>query len=466
MGFRRAERQILFLIDWRLKLNLQIEYREVKDLLPYARNSRTHSDAQVAQIAASVREFGWTNPVLVDGENGIIAGHGRVLAARKLGMDEVPCIELAGLSDTQRRAYIIADNKLALNAGWDDELLAIELHELNAADFDMALIGFDAGELSEAMGLDEELDGDSEPQDEKQSIKLTEEFGFAPFSVLDTRRGEWMQRKAAWRLKIGDNGESRENTLFKSSGNEVSNKMQDIAGVSILDPVMAEIITHWFGTKGGVAFDPFAGDSVFGFVSATSGMVFRGIELRKEQADLNQKRVDEAGLDAKYHNDTSENMDAYIAPDSVDLVFSCPPYADLEVYSDDARDLSNMSHDDFFAVYARILQKTYATLKNNRFAVIVMGEVRGKNGAYLGTIPKTIAIMEGAGYRYYNEIILVNSVGTLALRAGRQMKATRKIGKTHQNILVFVKGDPSKAVKDLGDISIPEIEEEDSFDGE
>lgn len=128
--------------------------RKVEALIPYARNSRTHDDAQVAQIAASVREFGWTNPILIDGENGIIAGHGRVLAARKLGMDEVPCIELAGLSDTQRQAYIIADNKLALNAGWDNELLAVELNELNAADFDMALIGFDAIELSAAMGLD------------------------------------------------------------------------------------------------------------------------------------------------------------------------------------------------------------------------------------------------------------------------------------------------------------------------
>ena len=130
-----------------MKTHPVIVSRKVEDLIPYARNSRTHSDAQVAQIAASVREFGWTNPVLVDGENGIIAGHGRVLAARKLGMDEVPCIELAGLSDTQRRAYIIADNKLALNAGWDDELLAIEFAELADAGFDNLLTGFTQDEI-------------------------------------------------------------------------------------------------------------------------------------------------------------------------------------------------------------------------------------------------------------------------------------------------------------------------------
>ena len=127
--------------------DLHIQRRQVSALIPYIRNARTHSPEQIAQIAASIREFGWTNPVLVDGENGIIAGHGRVLAARKLGMEEVPCIELAGLSDTQRRAYIIADNKLALNAGWDDELLAIEFAELADAGFDNLLTGFTQDEI-------------------------------------------------------------------------------------------------------------------------------------------------------------------------------------------------------------------------------------------------------------------------------------------------------------------------------
>jgi len=154
---------------------MQIQPRPIEGLIPYARNSRTHSDDQVAQIAASIREFGWTNPVLVDGDNGIIAGHGRVLAARKLGLTEVPCIELAHLSEAQKKAYIIADNKLALNGGWDDELLAIELGELNAADFDMALIGFDAAGLALAMGLGADFEaGREEDQgklDEKSPIE-------------------------------------------------------------------------------------------------------------------------------------------------------------------------------------------------------------------------------------------------------------------------------------------------------
>ena len=132
---------------------MQIETVSIEALIPYARNARTHSDEQVAQIAGSIREFGFTNPVLIDGDGGIIAGHGRVMAARRLGLEEVPCIRLTHLSEMQRRAYIIADNKLALNAGWDSEMLALELNDLNMSDFDLSFIGFDANELNVAMGL-------------------------------------------------------------------------------------------------------------------------------------------------------------------------------------------------------------------------------------------------------------------------------------------------------------------------
>ena len=133
---------------------MKIEQLAVEALIPYALNSRTHDDAQVAQIAASIREFGFTNPVLIDAQGGIIAGHGRVLAARKLGLSKVACLRLSHLSDTQRRAYVIVDNKLALNAQWDAQLLEAELQGLHAVKFDMALLGFEAVELQAAMGID------------------------------------------------------------------------------------------------------------------------------------------------------------------------------------------------------------------------------------------------------------------------------------------------------------------------
>lgn len=130
---------------------MEIVLRSVEDLIPYVNNSRKHSDEQVAQIAASIKEFGWTNPILVDGDKGIIAGHGRLMAARKLKMKEVPTIELKHLTDTQRKALIIADNKLALNADWDNELLTIELNELLADGFALDLLGFNADELQELL---------------------------------------------------------------------------------------------------------------------------------------------------------------------------------------------------------------------------------------------------------------------------------------------------------------------------
>lgn len=137
---------------------MQIKKVEVEKLIPYVRNSRTHSDAQVAQIAASIKEFGWTNPILVDGENGIIAGHGRLLAARKLGAKDVPVIELAHLTESQKRAYVIADNQLAMNAGWDTAMLTLELADLKESEFDLDLIGFDTKELEKLLEP-EQVDG-------------------------------------------------------------------------------------------------------------------------------------------------------------------------------------------------------------------------------------------------------------------------------------------------------------------
>jgi ParB-like chromosome segregation protein Spo0J len=152
----------------------QIKKVKLEELIPYAKNSRTHSDAQVAQIAASIREFGFTSPVLIDKDGGIIAGHGRVMAARKLKLDEVPCIELRHLTDTQKRAYIIADNKLALNSSWDDEMLRLELDEPHNAEFDMALLGFEAGELAIVMGLGADFDAGTEAdQGRLDEIKAT-----------------------------------------------------------------------------------------------------------------------------------------------------------------------------------------------------------------------------------------------------------------------------------------------------
>ena len=174
-----------------------VERRKVADLIPYARNSRTHSAEQVAQIAASIKEWGWTVPVLIEPDGGIIAGHGRIMAAQKLGIAEVPCMVAEGWSEGQKRAYIIADNKLALNAGWDDEMLRVELGELGDLDFDLSLTGFSDLEI-EAFAPSE-LPGEG---DNASTESLADKFGIAPFSVLNAREGWWQGRKRAW-LALG-----------------------------------------------------------------------------------------------------------------------------------------------------------------------------------------------------------------------------------------------------------------------
>lgn len=149
---------------------MQIIYKKVNDLIPYINNSRTHSEEQVNQIVASINEFGFTNPLLIDEKDNIIAGHGRLLASKKLKMEEVPCIVLSGLTEAQKKAYIIADNKMALNAGWDFNLLSLELENLKELDFDLELTGFSVDEIDGLLNTNEDIeDNDYEEQDLKEN---------------------------------------------------------------------------------------------------------------------------------------------------------------------------------------------------------------------------------------------------------------------------------------------------------
>ena len=186
-----------------------VERHPLAGLVPYARNARTHSDAQVAQIAASIREWGWTTPVLIDEAGGIIAGHGRVLAARTLNLPDVPVMVARGWTEAQKKAYVLADNKLALNAGWDDALLRVELEDLKFDGFDLGLIGFADLELDDIFGGDADSgDGSAGPSG---AGSLAAQFGIPPFSVLNAREGWWQDRKAAWialgiRSEVGRGG--------------------------------------------------------------------------------------------------------------------------------------------------------------------------------------------------------------------------------------------------------------------
>lgn len=201
----------------------QVERRPIAALIPYARNPRVHSEAQIDQIAASIREWGWTVPILLDENDGVIAGHGRLLAAQKLGIETAPCMVARGWTEAQKRAYIIADNKLTLNADWDSDLLRIELGDLDAAGFDLDLTGFNEAELGDLM----EPTGLSSGAGEGAGA-LSDRFMVPPFTVLNAREGRWQDRKRSW-LALGiqselGRGETEADASYKNQ--EALNALQ------------------------------------------------------------------------------------------------------------------------------------------------------------------------------------------------------------------------------------------------
>ena len=430
---------------------LKVEYKNIKELIPYCNNSRTHSDEQVLQIASSIKEFGFTNPVLIDGQGGIIAGHGRIMAAQKLKMDEVPTITLSDLSEAQKKAYIIADNKLALNSGWDDELLKIELEQLKELDFDLGLIGFSDDELALLM-LDE--DDPASSDDKPSDGSLADRFLIPPFSVLNARDGWWQDRKRGW-LALGIRSEEGRDAPAGGSPDMLARQNGE-SGTSIFDPTLCELIVSWFSPKGGTVLDPFAGGSVRGIVSSRLGRQYIGVELRDEQVVANRLQGDNicSDLPPVWHTGDSRNIDKICHDVDADFVFSCPPYADLEVYSDNPNDLSTLKYEDFKPAYFEIIAKACARLKENRFACFVVGDVRDKKGNYYNFVGDTVEAFKSAGLHYYNEAVLVTPCGSVAMRAGNAFKSGRKLGKTHQNVLVFVKGDGKKATQACGDVDV------------
>lgn len=442
--------------------SLEIEYLDVDSLIPYVNNSRTHSEEQINQICSSIKEFGFTNPLLIDDDGGIIAGHGRLLAAKKLGLKEVPTITLTGLTEAQKKAYVIADNQLALNAGWNEELLKIEIENLIELDFDVELLGFDEKFLNSLLGED-----DSDTKTGSENLTLSDRFLIPPFSVLNAREGWWQDRKRAW-LSLGiksDNG--RDNDLVYSNNllnNDKYGIKTSISATSVFDPVLCELAYKWFSPKGGIVIDPFAGGSVRGIVASKLGRQYIGCDLRSEQVDENRIQANQICIDEQYHpvwyETDSRLIDRVCSDVEADFLFTCPPYADLEVYSDDPKDISTLPYDQFREAYFEIINKSCSLLKNNRFACIVVGEVRDKNGNYYNFVADTIDAFKRAGLNYYNEAILVTSVGTLAIRCAKGFTSSRKLGKTHQNILVFVKGDAKKATENLGEIDVYFPEEE------
>ena len=472
---------------------MKIVKANIKDIIPYKENAKEHPREQIEQIKQSILDYGNNDPIAVDENNVIIEGHGRFIALQELGHKTVEIIRLEHLSEEQKKAYRLVHNKLTMNSDFDREMLEREIAELTAFDVDMSFYGFDENAFNEIM---EDVERDiqrynsvpvsyeptqpphtEESEEEEHSEEtaaeayeenketLQERFIVPPFSVLDTKQGYWQKRKAIWR-KIIKSGEGRDDGLF-GKGLENLVKIQSntatLTGTSIFDPVLCEILINWFCPKGGKVLDPFAGGSVRGLISVLLGNEYTGIDLSERQIKANIENYeaiagtkDLNGNDLKkpnWINGDSQNIDA-LAKGKYDFLLTCPPYADLEVYSDDPRDLSNMSYKDFKNAYTDIIYKASNKLKDNAYAAIVVGEVRDKHGYYYNFVGDTIAAFQRAGLKYYNECILLNQISTAALRADRQFSAWRKVVKTHQNVLIFVKGNEKQIALDKYDYDI------------
>lgn len=308
--------------------------------------------------------------------------------------------------------------------------------------------------------------------------RLARDFLLPPFTVLNAREGWWQERKRAW-LALGIQSELGRGEMDTSCATDwmkrgakrqhgpslggtgltfnitagaydqragTEDDGAGTIGTSVFDPVVCELAYRWFCPPGGRILDPFAGGSVRGVVASELGFHYTGIDLRPEQISMNQAQGAAIcnGPAPVWLQGDSRHV-AKVAPGVYDMLFSCPPYGDLEKYSDDPADISTLEYPKFKAAHAEIIAAAAALLKPDAFACWVIGDFRCPKGFYRAFPWHTVEAFEAAGLRYYNEAVLVTAVGSLPVRVKRQFSAGRKLGKAHQNILVFVKGDPRRA---------------------
>ena len=395
----------------------------------------------------------------------IIGGNMRYEAMKSLGLETAPCKVIPKDTPVEKLRQIVLKDNSGFGE-WDYDLLG--------NDWDKDLIDACCIEIP-----DLDPAGGEEEEDSLEIRMLKEDFLFPPFSVLDSTTGEWMERKNEWKSmgiksELGRDEQltysksrqtkayySVKNELRKTLGREPTTeevynecKNRDIAllsGTSIFDPVLCELMYRWFCPRGGRILDPFAGGSVRGIVASHLGFKYVGNDLRDEQIQANRKNAAEVfenytpPYQPRWTVGDSTKIDEILEAEKIDgnfdMIFSCPPYADLEVYSDRPEDISNMDYPQFIEAYKTIIKKTVERLNNNRFAVFVVGDVRDRKGYYRNFVNDTIRIFEDCGMHYYNQLIFMNSLGSLAFSIRHQMNVSRKIGKRHQNVVVFTKGD-------------------------
>lgn len=451
--------------------NMVIQTVKISEVKLNPNNPRIIKDDKFAKLVKSIQELPQMleiRPIVVNADMVVLGGNMRLKACKEAGLKEVPIIIADNLSEEQQREFLIKDN--VSGGEWDFEMLANEWDVEQLEDWGLDIPSFDIN------------NEESEPQE--QNKKLSDRFIIPPFSVLDTKQGAWQQRKNYW-LSLGIKSELgrdsmalnfssgiKDSSVVSGNGLKWSESTKDMVlkiagksdGVSIFDPVLCELAYQWFNVPKGKILDPFAGGSVRGIVASQLGFEYLGNDLRKEQIEANRNNATEVLKDAELYPTwtcgDSLNIDTIAKGYEADMIFSCPPYADLEVYSDAKEDISNMPYQQFIKVYREIIRKSCENLKEDRFAVFVVGDVRDKKGFYHNFVSDTIMAFWNCGVILYNEMILLNSVGNAGMRAAKTFNGGRKVIKVHQNVLVFYKGNPKNIKANYPELDLSYIENE------
>lgn len=459
---------------------LQVEWVPPGALNPAPYNPRKITEGALARLRKLLKRHGWAEPLVAQaGTRVLIGGHQRLEAAKLEGITPVPVVFLE-VTDRKAKALNIALNNREAQGTWDEEALAKLLDELGPADLD-ELTGF----------TDEELEELLHPVtlEPSSGITLAERFGAPPFSVLDARQGYWRRRAAAWHEQIGqqanhrgaeqpaDKGELRR--LVKKWGKR-GPAATDTTQIARFDPVLVELAVRWFSPQGGTVLDPFAGTALSGVVASLLGRRFLGVDLSAEQVASNQAHWAERAphLEGRYaigpawlDGDSRELqrilVQQYGEAPKVDLVLSCPPYFDLERYTDSPACLANSADwGAFLEGYLAVLKACAAILSRDAFVVLQVGNLRTPKGVLRDLAGETVIAMRAAGLEFWNDAILVQPAGTLPVRVRQYFKASRKLGRMHQQVLVFTNGDPRAAAKAMGPAECGTLPGEEEGQGE
>lgn len=469
-----------------------VETREVPlDELTHFEGNAKRGD--VESIRASIRRNGQYRSLVVrridNGPLVVLAGNHTLRALGAEGYETARC-EIVTCDDADARRINLADNKLAELGGYDNDALA-EL--LSYMDGDYEGTGYtddDVMALITPPDIDDLTDDEGPVEEPGEAPSLADRFLIPPFDTLDARQGWWRTRKRQW-LSLGMRSEigRGDNLVFEGMA-KADPKYYDkkraveqalgrpltsaefeadhyvrpddavASGTSVFDPVVCELAYRWFCPPGGTVVDPFAGGSVRGIIAGILGRPYHGNDLRPEQVESNREQRDEfqqrrmLAADPSWSIGDSTDWVKTLEPNSADMVFTCPPYYDLEEYSDNPADLSSMSYDAFDEAYARIIAGAARALRPNRFAVFVTGDARDNRGGLHDLRGSTIRAAVAAGLTYASGGVLVSPVGTAAVMAGRTFAGTRGLARTHQDILVFCKGSRSEAAKACGDVDV------------